>query len=141
MAYTLEQRAETVAEHRLTGSLSHAARYIGATRVTVRAWIRAAHEPLTDQDQKMHERAEELVMVRKATLDKLFDRTMELQLRDVPTADFRDRTGLLKIVNDARLLQAGKPTAITQTVTADEARKQLEGIRDELAERRARLAS
>jgi hypothetical protein len=119
MAYTLEQRALAVAEYRLTGCFEHARRPLGCSRSTVRGWALAAESPLTDDEKRMHERADELAAVKRASLETLIERTIELQLRDLPTADFRDRTGLLKIASELNLLGKGKPTAIHEHRDSD----------------------
>jgi hypothetical protein len=132
-AYTIEQRAETVAEFLLTGSITHAARFLGAQRKTVRAWVRAADDPLNDHEKDIAERALVIVKAKRASLDDIYGRAVELQLRDLPEADFRDRTGLLKIVHEMRLLRDGKPTSITKSI--DQMDQEIERMTAELAAR------
>lgn len=138
MAYTLEQRAEVIAEHRLTGSVSHAARHLGVKRETARKWIREAAGPLSGQDEEMAARAIVIAEAKRVGLDDAYRRAVELQHRDLPLASFYERTGFVKVIGEQRQLAAGKPTQITQAVTAEQARTELEELRDELAERRAR---
>ena len=61
----------------------------------------------------MAARAEQIAEQRKAGLDELYQRAVELQMRDVAGADFRDRTGLLKIVGEQRALANGDQLVAT----------------------------
>lgn len=132
--YTLEQRAETVAEYLLTGSVSHAARFLGVQRKTARGWIRAAENPLPDHEENaLGDRARQIAALKRASLDLLIERTIELQMRDLPDADFRDRTGLLKIASEQRQLAKGLPTSITKSV--DVMDSEIERMLGEMAER------
>ena len=135
MAYTLEQRALAVAEYRLTGSYTHARKALGCSLNAVKDWAARADSQILDGEKELSDRADEIVALRRATLDDLIERTIELQLRDLPTADFRDRTGLLKIANEIRLLAAGKPTAITKSV--DQMDTDIETMLLEMARREA----
>lgn len=62
----------------------------------------------------MAERAEQIAAQKRVGLDDLYQRTVELQMRDVAEADFRDRTGLIKIVGEQRALAKGLPTSIVE---------------------------
>lgn len=115
---TLEQKAAAVAEYRLTGSQERTAEVTGVARSTLQGWIRAAEsgsEKKSGQAHQLHERVEEIVKQRRAGYDQLMERAIELQLRDLPNAGFRDRTGLIKIVGELQLLDRGKPTSIVES--------------------------
>lgn len=118
--HTLENKAQAVAEYWLTGSQRRAAEAVGVgSHHTVGEWVAAAEAPKTAQHKKMRARAEEIHEQRQTSLDVLYQRALDLQLRDLAGADFRDRTGLIKIVGEQMLLQKGKPTSIEERRSSD----------------------
>ncbi len=112
MAYTLEQKAETVAEYLLTGSKPKARAVLGIDRKTISKWLRAAESPLCPQDQETIARAREIVEAKRVGLERAYQRAVELQHRDLPDAGFRDRTGFIKIAGEQMALAKGQPTSI-----------------------------
>lgn len=136
MAYTFEQRALAVAEYRLTGSYSHARKAAGCSLNSVKTWVQDAELQLSDGSKEMAGRAEEIVAIRRASLNDLIERTIELQLRDLPGADFRDRTGLLKIASEQALLAKGKPTGIHEHRSSDPLDAEIEQLLSEEAAKR-----
>jgi hypothetical protein len=102
VAYSLEQRAETVAEYLLTGSVEHARRLHSASWAPASKWIASAEASRTESEKQIAERAQAIADAKRAELDAAYQRALELQYRDLPEAGFRDRTGFLKILGEQR---------------------------------------
>jgi hypothetical protein len=99
-------------EYDLTGSYRRAAGLLGCSPHRIREWAEKAELAQTGPWKKAQDRREELRELRRIGLDQLYNRVLELQARDLEEADFRDRTGLLKIVGEQRQLATGEPTSI-----------------------------
>jgi hypothetical protein len=121
MRYTIEQKAQGVAEYWLTGSQRRAAETLKlGSHHTIGEWVRVAEAPKTAQHKKLADRAQQIRKQRQTSLEALYQLALDLQLRDLAEADFRDRTGLIKIVGEQMLLQKGRPTSIQQAHSADQ---------------------
>jgi hypothetical protein len=131
--YTQEQQAQAVAEFWLAGSYRYVGRMLNMDGKTVALWVGHAEAPRTSAHKKMRARAEELYERRKGALDRAIQLTLDLQIRDLPEADFRDRTGFLKIAAELRLRERGKPTSIVQSKAELDA--EIDRLLHELAER------
>jgi hypothetical protein len=106
---TLELKAAAVAEYWLTGSYRYVGRAMAVDHKSVALWVGQAEAPRNSPDKKVRERALKLFELRQATLEAAFNRALELQMRDLAGADFRDRTGFLKIIGELRLSLPGRP--------------------------------
>jgi hypothetical protein len=82
---------------------------------------------------EVEERAEELVESRRVALDEAFNVALELQVRDLDGAEFRDRTGFLKISGEEKRLAQGKPTSIVGK--PDEIDKEIDRMLGEYVEK------
>jgi hypothetical protein len=138
----LEEKALGVAEFRLTGSQVRAAEAVGVPRTTLQRWITAADrgsEKKSGADHELAKRVEQIVEKRRAGYDQLIERAVELQLRDLPKANFRDRTGLIKIIGELRQLEQGKPTSIVES--KDKQDFEIERLLEEMGSRERNGAS
>jgi hypothetical protein len=155
MRYTIEQKAQGVAEYWLTGSQRRAAETLNlGSHHTIGEWARAAEAPKTAQHKKLAQRAQQIHQQRQTSLDELYQRALDLQLRDLEQADFRDRTGLIKIVGEQMLLQKrtglikivgeqmllqkGRPTSVQQAHSADQLDAEIAELLKEVAANGAR---
>jgi hypothetical protein len=139
MRYPIEQKAQGVAEYWLTGSQRRAAETLNlGSHYTIGEWARAAEAPKTAQHKNLAERAQQIRQQRQASLDELYQRALDLQLRDLEQADFRDRTGLIKIVGEQILLQKGRPTSVQQAHSADQLDAEIAELLKQMAANGAR---
>src|SRR3954447_17844687 len=120
-AYSQEQRARAVAEYWLCGSYRLVARVLNiGDHGTVCHWVCDAESPKTSRHSRLRMRAEELFEDRKTRLEAAAQRALELQMRHLPCAAFRDRTHFLKVASELMLLGNGKPTSTTEHRAEDE---------------------
>ena len=84
------------------------------------------------------ERAQQIRQQRQASLDELYRRARDLQLRDLEQADFRDRAGLIKIVGEQMLLQKGRPMSVQQAHSSDQLDAEIAELLKQMAANRAR---
>jgi len=137
-SYTLEQKAETVAEYLLTGSRRHARLFSGADPKTVRGWLKASDSPCSPDEQEMVDRAREIVVAKRAGLEAAYQRAVELQHRDLPNAGFRDRSGFLKIAGEQMALAKGQPTSIVGRSDMD---SEIRNLLEQMKENDAKVAA
>jgi len=118
--YTLEEKAQAVAEYWLVGSFRRVARTLDMPdHKAISLWARQADAPQTGPHKRLRARAQALFESRATTLEQAFNRALELQMRDLPEAGFRDRTGFLKIAGEMMLLQKGRPTSMQECGTTE----------------------
>src|SRR3954453_18842334 len=82
--------------------------------------ITRAESPKTSRHSRLRMRAEELFEDRKTSLEAAAQRALDLQMRDLPCAAFRDRTHFLEVASELMLLGNGKPTSTTEHRAEDE---------------------
>ena len=88
--------------------------------------------------KNLAERAQQIRQQRQASLDELYQRALDLQLRDLEQAHFRDRTGLINIVGEQMLLQKGRPTSVQQVHSADQLDAEIAELLKQMAANGAR---
>lgn len=111
--YSQEIRAQAVAEYWLTGSYREVARTLQVSdHKRIAAWVLEAEAPKTPQHQRVRARAVEIHERRKTGLDEAYQRALDLQMRDLPGAEFQERTLFIKVIGQQRMLERGKPTSI-----------------------------
>lgn len=136
--YTQEQKAQAVAEYWLTGSaLRVAETFEIGSHHTVQDWVSAAEAPKTASDQRVRARAETIHELRQTTAEQLYQRALDLQLRDLAAAEFGDRTRLLKVLGQQVRLSQGKPTDIHEHRTKDPMDLEIAELLDREAAKRA----
>lgn len=118
--YSLETKAQAVAEYWLTGSYREVARMLEiGDHKTVGQWVGEAEAPTTPQHQRVRARAQSIHEQRKVGLDEAYQRALDLQMRDLPEAAFSDRTLFLKVIGQHTRLRDGKPTGILDHRSSD----------------------
>jgi transposase-like protein len=138
--YTREEKARAVARVMAGESRRQVARDMGVGFSTVKRWVAAANNPVTDVDELLAVDAGDIAerikqrqtQVRELLLDRLFALAPDTRsLKEVAIA--------YGIVTDKALLAAGKPTSIHQerfAVPDDASADELAAVADELQRRR-----
>jgi hypothetical protein len=132
MRYTIEQKAYGVAEYWLTGSQRRAAETLNlGSHHTIGEWVRAAEAPKTAPHKSSQNGRSRSASSRHRSASSISSRST-FSYADCRRANFRDRTGLIKIVGEQMLLQK-RPTSIQQEPSAAQLDAEIAELLSQLA--------